>query len=72
MCETYKCVIMALILTAFGIICFIHDSDNNDSEEFNDIILKIARPTGLPDFRDRVGIISYLSNFKKLFLHQNV
>ena len=38
MCETYKCVIMALILTAFGIIGFIHDSDNNDSEEFNDII----------------------------------
>ena len=38
MCETYKCVIMELILTAFGIICFIHDSDNNDSTEFNDII----------------------------------
>ena len=38
MCETYKFVIMAFILTAFGIICFIHDSDNNDSEEFNDII----------------------------------
>ena len=42
MCETYKTykyVIMALILTAFGIICFIHDSDNNDSEDFNDIII---------------------------------
>ena len=38
MCDTYKCVIMALILTAFGIICFIHDSDNNDSTESNDII----------------------------------
>ena len=38
MCDTYKCVIMALILTAFGILCFIHDSDNNDSTEFNDII----------------------------------
>ena len=38
MCSNYKCVIMALILTAFGVICFIHDSGNNDSTEFNDII----------------------------------
>ena len=38
MCDTYKCVIMALILTAFGILCFIHDSNNNDSTEFDDII----------------------------------
>ena len=38
MCDTYKCVIMAWILTAFGIFCFIHDSENNDSTEFNDII----------------------------------
>ena len=38
MCYNYKCVIIALILSAFGVICFIHDSGNNDSTEFNDII----------------------------------
>ena len=37
-CKTYQWVIMLLVLTVFGIICFIHDSDNNDSTEFNDII----------------------------------
>ena len=38
-CKTYQWVIMLLVLTVFGIICFIHDSDNDDSEDFNDIII---------------------------------
>ena len=38
MCSNYKCVIMALILSAFGVLCFICDSGNNDSTEFNEII----------------------------------
>ena len=37
-CKTYQWVIMLLVLTVFGIICFIHDSDNDGSENFNDIV----------------------------------
>ena len=38
MCKPYQCVIMLLVLIAFGIICFIYDSDNDSNEDYNNII----------------------------------
>ena len=37
-CKPYQCVIMLLVLIVFVIICFIYDSDNDSSEDYNNII----------------------------------
>ena len=37
-CRPYQCVIMLLVLIAFGIVCFIYDSDDDNNEKYYNII----------------------------------
>ena len=53
--------------TRNNIYCFTVYIHVFEDEEFNGIIFKNLRSIGLPDCRDRIGIIFYLSNFNNLF-----